>query len=111
MQQCQSKKGWYKVHEGWVGALILALGAYALGVLTATVVQAHMYNNQVRTLSDSFNVLIVQKDMIINHKEETIRQKDELVKSLSTSTAKASNAAASASQAAIKASDTKDKDD
>lgn len=94
---------WYKTHEGWLGALMLFIGAFSIGILTATFLDRETYTKQVYSLTQGFNVLLDQKDKII-------AQKDVVIGRLSTSTATASDAAVKASGAAVKAAqeDTKD---
>lgn len=87
---------WYKIHEGWLGALMLFVGAFSIGILTATILGRESCTKQIDSLTTGFNTLIQQKDGIITR--------------LSASTVNASNAAVKASDVAVKASqeDTKD---
>jgi hypothetical protein len=95
-------KQWYKTHEGWLGALMLSIGAFSIGILTATFLGRESCTKQTDSLAAGFNILIGQKD-------QTIAQKDAVISKLSTSTAAASDAAASASKTAVKATqDNKD---
>jgi hypothetical protein len=92
-----STKQWYSNHEGWLGALMLFIGAFSIGLLTATFLDREACTKQTNSLTTGFNILLGQKDQVIS-------QKDVVISRLSTSTATASDAAAKASGAAVKAS-------
>lgn len=96
-------KQWYNNHEGWLGALMLFIGAFSIGVLTATFLGRESCTKQTDSLSRGFNILLGQKDQII-------AQKDYLISKLSTSTATASDAAVKASGVAVKAAQEDNKD-
>lgn len=83
---------WYKTHEGWLGALALCVGAFAFGMLTATLLENRSCTIQINALTNGFTTTIAQKDAVIGK--------------LSTSTASASNSAVQASESAFKAADT-----
>jgi hypothetical protein len=89
-------KGWFKLHEGWMGALVLAIGACAVGVLLATMVEGDRCTARINSLTEGYNLLVSQKNT-------TIAQKDLVISKLSISAAKASDAAVDASNAAIQA--------
>lgn len=81
---------WYRSHEGWIGALLLFSGAFALGILVSTMAEGKSCTSRIDALTKGYNALLLQKD--------------DLIRRLSTSTAKASDAAIDASKAAMKAS-------
>lgn len=56
---------WFKYHEGWIAALMVAIGAFSLGILCTVIIEGNNYANQMKEMSISYNKMLDQKDQII----------------------------------------------
>jgi hypothetical protein len=83
---------WFRAHEGWFGALLLSIGAFSLGMVTSSMLESRSCTNQITALTQGFNLLIGQKDIVITK--------------LSTSNTTATTAAVQATNTAVRAVDT-----
>lgn len=57
---------WIKYHEGWLGALMIAIGAFSLGILCTVTLEGRVYTTQMTLMSTECNKMLDQKDHLID---------------------------------------------
>lgn len=103
-------KVWYHAHQGWLGALMLSIGAFALGVLTTSILEQKACTAQTELLTKNWVTLLWQKDQVINSLTrsnvaatgQAVAANKTAVTAVTTA-AKATDTAAKATEVAIKA--------
>lgn len=66
-------KKWWRSHEGWIAALFMAVGAFAMGYMIASIhydhqvgrLRAHQ-SKELAHMADSYTAAMKSKDQLIN---------------------------------------------
>jgi len=101
---------WYNTHKGWLGALMLSIGAFSLGLLISSITEQKACTAQIEQLNKSYVTLLWQKDQVINSlgssnaaaTGQAVTSNKVAVTAVTTA-AKATDTAAKATEVAIKA--------